>query len=246
MTTDMRHAVVETLPDSEAVALRMADLLIRGVEAKTDGPFRVALSGGSTPKRLFEILAKPSVAKLLPWDRIEIFYGDERHVPETHADSNHAVSNAVLISQVPIPAANVHPMPTSATVAEDAISYQRTLQQAYGATILEPGRPLFDLVMLGLGTDGHTASLFPGEPVLSEKDAWVSTAAPKTAPHERVTLTYPAIHSSALVVFLVTGASKVEMLRRLREGDPSIPSGSVTSEGRIIILADRAATGDVA
>ncbi|EHH69093.1 6-phosphogluconolactonase [Gluconobacter morbifer] len=244
MTTDIRHATLETLPDSEAVALRMADLLVDGVLAKTEGKFRVALSGGSTPKRLFELLAAPALAAKLPWDRIEIFYGDERHVPEGHADSNHTVGHATLISRVPVPAANVHPIPTGGTVAEDAQAYEKILQVAYGATTLDPKRPLFDLVMLGLGTDGHTASLFPGQPVLKETKAWVGTAAPQTAPHERVTLTYPAIRSSALVVFLVTGASKVEMLHRLRKGDPALPSAHVESDGRIIILADRAAMGE--
>lgn len=246
MTSDIRTATLETLPDSEAVALRMADLLVEGVLAKTDGKFRVALSGGSTPKRLFELLAEPELAKRIPWERVEIFYGDERHVPEGHPDSNHAVGQSVLISRVPVPEGNVHPMPTGSTVEVDARTYQKTLETAYGATRLDPARPLFDLVMLGLGTDGHTASLFPGEPVLQEKTAWVGTAAPKTAPHERITLTYPAIASSALVVFLVTGASKVEMLKRLRDGDKSLPSANVTSEGRIVILADRAATGDAA
>lgn len=244
MITDIRSATLETLPDSEAVALRMADLLVEGILAKADGPFRVALSGGSTPKRLFEILATPSRAKLIPWERVEIFYGDERHVPEGHADSNHTVSQSVLLSRVSIPARNVHAIPTAATVEEDAEAYEKTLQTAYGATELDPKRPLFDLVMLGLGTDGHTASLFPGQPVLKEQTAWVGVAAPSTAPYERITLTYPAIQSSALVVFLVTGASKVEMLERLVEGDSSLPSARVTSEGRIIILADRAAVGE--
>lgn len=244
MTTDIRAATLETLPDSEAVALRMADLLVEGILAKTDGPFRVALSGGSTPKRLFEILATPSRAKQIPWERVEIFYGDERHVPEGHADSNHTVGQSVLLSRVPVPAQNVHAIPTGGTVEEDAKAYEKTLQAAYGAMTLDPQRPLFDLVMLGLGTDGHTASLFPGQPVLKERTAWVGTAAPSTAPYERITLTYPAIQSSALVVFLVTGASKVEMLERLVEGDSSIPSARVTSEGRIIILADRAAVGE--
>ncbi|KXV32582.1 6-phosphogluconolactonase [Gluconobacter thailandicus] len=246
MTTDIHTATLEILPNSDAVALRMADLLVDGVLAKTGGKFRVALSGGSTPKRLFELLAEPKLAKRIPWDRVEIFYGDERHVPEGHPDSNHAVGQSVLISRVPVPSENVHPIPTGATVEADARAYQKTLETVYGATELDPARPLFDLVMLGLGTDGHTASLFPGEPVLQEKTAWVGTAVPKTAPHERITLTYPAIESSALVVFLVTGASKVEMLKRLREGDKSLPSANVTSEGRIVILADRAATGDAA
>ncbi|CDG34294.1 6-phosphogluconolactonase [Parasaccharibacter sp. TMW2.1882] len=245
MTTDMRHAVVEVLKDSEAVAMEMARLLIRTVKEKQQGRVRIALSGGSTPKQLFAILAQPDMARQVDWSRVEIFYGDERHVPEGHADSNHASARELLLSRVSIPAAQVHPMPTAATVAEDAASYQSVLEQAYGATKLEAGRPLFDIVMLGLGTDGHTASLFPGEPVLEEKKAWVGVAAPRTAPHERLTLTYPAIASSALVVFLVTGENKVPMLARLRQGDGSIPSGRIVSEGKILILADEAAAGEL-
>lgn len=243
MTTDIRNASLETLADSEAVALRMAELLIEGVQAKMDGFFRVALSGGSTPKRLFELLASEPFRHRVVWDRLQVFYGDERHVELGHKDANQTVAQAVLLRHVPIPAENVFPIPTGASVSADAAVYEKTLKAAYGSDALEKGRPLFDLVMLGLGTDGHTASLFPGQPVLHETNAWVGVAAPETAPYERVTLTYPAIASSALVVFLVTGTSKVEMLGRLRAGDQELPSARVTSEGRIVILADRAAAG---
>ncbi|QDH17309.1 6-phosphogluconolactonase [Swingsia samuiensis] len=243
MTTDIRNAQFETLSDSEAVARRMADLLIEGIRSKKDGNFRVALSGGSTPKRLFELLAAPETAKQIPWERLEIFYGDERHVPDGHPDSNFAVSDETLLRKVNIPAGNIYKIPTDKTVQEDAKIYQDTLQKVYGSQSFNKNKPLFDIVMLGLGTDGHTASLFPGQSVLKEKDAWVGTCAPQTAPYERITLTYPALESSELVVFLVTGASKVEMLKRLREGDLSLPSANVTSNGRILILADRAAAG---
>ncbi|GBR54872.1 6-phosphogluconolactonase [Neokomagataea thailandica NBRC 106555] len=243
MTTDIRNASLETLADSEAVALRMAELLVEGIQAKADGLYRVALSGGSTPKRLFELLASDAFRNRVAWDRLQVFYGDERHVELGHPDGNQTVAQSVLLRHVPIPAENIFPIPTGATVTADAAVYEKALKAAYGSDELEKGRPLFDLVMLGLGTDGHTASLFPGQPVLHEVKAWVGTAAPETVPYERVTLTYPAIASSALVVFLVTGASKIEMLERLRAGDQELPSARVTSEGRIVILADRAAAG---
>ncbi|WP_084367362.1 6-phosphogluconolactonase [Neokomagataea thailandica] len=193
MTTDIRNASLETLVDSEAVALRMAELLIEGVQAKTDGLFRVALSGGSTPKRLFELLASEPYRSRVAWDRLQIFYGDERHVEVGHKDANQTVAQAVLLRHVPVPAENVFPIPTGATVSADAAVYEKSLKAVYGADTLEKGRPLFDLVMLGLGTDGHTASLFPGQPVLHETKAWVGVAAPEIAPYERITLTYPAI-----------------------------------------------------
>lgn len=247
MTTDIRHAEVEILPDNDAVAMKMAEILIEAIDKKlaSGAPLaRIALSGGSTPKRLFEILARPEVARRIDWKRVDLFYGDERHVPDGHPDSNHTMALDTLLSHVPLPIAQVHPVPTSGTPAEDAALYQQELQKAYGSDTLEKGRPLFDVVMLGLGPDGHTASLFPEQPVLSEKNLWVSTAAPTHVPHERVTLTYPAIASSDLVVFLITGAGKVPMLKRLREGDPSIPASHITSDGRILILADRAAVGE--
>lgn len=249
MTTDIRHAECEILPDNDAVALRMAEILIKAIDSKlaSGAPMaRIALSGGSTPKRLFEILARPEMAKRVDWKRVELFYGDERHVPAGHADSNHTMATGALLSHIDIPPSQVHPVPTSGTAEEDARRYQEELQKAYGSDHLEKNRPLFDVVMLGLGPDGHTASLFPGQPVLKEKNLWVSTSAPTTAPHERVTLTYPAIASSDLVVFLITGKGKVPMLKRLREGDPEIPASHITSDGRILILADRAAAGETA
>ncbi|QDH15545.1 6-phosphogluconolactonase [Oecophyllibacter saccharovorans] len=247
MTTDIRHAEVEILPDNDAVAEKMAEILIEAIRRKlaSGAPVaRIALSGGSTPKRLFEILARPDMAGRIDWKRVELFYGDERHVPAGHADSNHTMALQTLLSHVPIPPGQVHPVPTAGTPAQDAALYQQALQKAYGSDVLQKGRPLFDVVMLGLGPDGHTASLFPDQPVLGEKNLWVSTAAPTHVPHERVTLTYPALASSDLVVFLITGKGKVPMLKRLREGDPSIPAAHVTSDGRILILADRAAAGE--
>ncbi|GBQ05336.1 6-phosphogluconolactonase [Saccharibacter floricola] len=244
MTTDMRHAVFEVLSDVDAVAMRMAELFIEAVQNRPGERIRIALSGGSTPKRLFAILARPEVAQKVDWKRVEIFYGDERHVPVGHADSNQSMAESLLLSKVPLPAEQIHPMPTQGQAREDAQRYQEVMEASYGAETLEKGRPFFDVVMLGLGTDGHTASLFPGEPVLDETKAWVSVSDPKTAPHERLTLTYPAIASSRNIVFLVTGDNKVPMLRRLREGDSSIPSGRIVSEGKILVLADRAAAGE--
>lgn len=244
MTTDMRHAGFEVLSDVDAVAMRMADLFIHAVQSRPGERIRVALSGGSTPKRLFAILARPDVAQKVDWERVEIFYGDERHVPVGHADSNHTTAQSLLLSKVAIPQEQIHPMPTDGNARDDARRYQDVMKASYGASTFEEGRPFFDIVMLGLGTDGHTASLFPGEPVLDEKEAWVSVSDPQTAPHERLTLTYPAIASSRTVVFLVTGENKVPMYRRLHEGDSSIPSGRIVSEGKILVLADRAAAGE--
>lgn len=241
--TTMKTASIEILDDAESVAQSMAALLIKAIDASHEPEVRIALSGGSTPKRLFEILAQPEVARKIDWSRLEIFYGDDRHVPYDHADSNHKMAMETLLSKVPLPASRIYPVPVSKTAEEDAASYQNTLQKAYGSDKLQPGKPLFEIVMLGLGPDGHTASLFPGQEVLDNDKDWVGVARPTHVPHERVTLTYPAIASSRLVVFLVTGASKVAMLKRLRAGDETIPAGRITSEGKILILADRSAAG---
>lgn len=243
MTTDMRHADFDIMPDADSVARKMAGIFVGTVDAHPDRPVRIALSGGSTPKRLFEILASADMKDRVDWSRVELFYGDERHLPAGHKDRNHTMAEAVLLSKLPVAADQVHAVPASGTVMEDARAYEQVLQKAYGSTRLEKDRPLFDLVMLGMGGDGHTASLFPGQPVLEETQKWVSVAQPRTAPYERITLTYPAIASSALVVFLITGESKTEMLGRLRAGDKTIPAGRITSEGKILVLADQAAAG---
>lgn len=243
MTIDMRHAEFDVLSDVDAVAMRMAELFIQTVQSRPGKRIRIALSGGSTPKRLFAILAQPEMVAKIDWKRVELFYGDERHVPVGHADSNHTVAQELLLSKVPLPASHIHAMPTDGQATSDAQKYQRLMEASYGSSELKKGEPFFDLVMLGLGTDGHTASLFPGEAVLEERKAWVSVATPKTAPYERLTLTYPAIASSRQIVFLVTGANKVPMYERLHKGDSSIPSGRIVSEGKILVLADREAAG---
>ncbi|MDF7674297.1 6-phosphogluconolactonase [Acetobacteraceae bacterium ESL0697] len=240
----MQHASSHVFDNAGMVAVIMADWFIRVVRDCKEPKVRIALSGGSTPRQLFEILAQPSAAKEIDWSRVEIFYGDERHVPYDNPDSNHKMAMETLLSKVPLPPAQIHPIPVSGKVEDDAASYQETLQKAYGSDVLLPGKPLFELVMLGLGADGHTASLFPGQDVLNDQKDWVGVARPDTVPHERITLTYPAIASSRLIVFLVTGDSKVWMLRRLMAGDETIPSGRITSEGDIVILADRDAAGE--
>jgi 6-phosphogluconolactonase len=135
-------------------------------------------------------------------------------------------------------------MPTSGDPAAAAAQYQAELQKVYGADTLQPGRPLFDVVMLGLGDNGHTASLFPRQPVLQERKLWVSTCVPDDAPHTRLTLTYPAIHSSRhVVVFMLAGAAKKEAFAKVRAGDPAEPASHITTEGELIWLLDKAAAG---
>ena len=235
-----RGAVV--LPDAEAVAHEAAERLIAACAASRSERIAVCLSGGSTPKRLYALLAGPDHVGRVPWDRVHWFFGDDRVVPWDHADSNVRMVREAFGHGTPVPAAHLHFIPTDRGPEAGALAYARTLRDFYGADDLDPARPLFDCVLLGLGEDGHTASLFPGKPALSETEA-LAAPVPEAgcAPFvPRVTLTYPALASSALVMFLATGASKRAPLRRLAAGE-RLPAGRVTSHGRIDWLLDAAA-----
>jgi 6-phosphogluconolactonase len=242
---DVQTGEMIVLADGEAIAQYMAEWLTEQALAKTGTgrPFVVALSGGSTPKRLYEILATAAFAKRFPWDHTQLFFGDERFVPPSDPASNYTMTRTALLSHIAIPPANVHPMPTEGDPTEAAAQYQAELQAVYGADTLEPGRPLFDVVMLGLGDNGHTASLFPRQPVLKERRLWVSTCVPDDAPHTRLTLTYPSIHSSRHVVFMLAGAGKREAFGKVRAADPGEPASHITTEGELVWLLDKAAAG---
>jgi 6-phosphogluconolactonase len=147
-----------------------------------------------------------------------------------------------LLSHAPIPPANIHPIPTDGTPDGAASAYEAELKSFYGAAVLDPARPLFEIVLLGLGEDGHTASLFPGTPALGEHTRWVAAVAAGTA-EPRITLTYPALASSRHVAFLVEGSGKRAMADRLRRGDASIPAGRVAPVGRLHLFLDAAAAG---
>jgi len=243
VSSDVKNGRVETCKDSEAVAQHVADFLTEKALAKTDGPFVIALSGGSTPKRLYEILADSKHAARFPWDRVQLFFGDERFVPVDDESNNYRMTNLALLSHVDVPPANVHRMPTDGDPADAARRYERELKTVYGADALEPGRPLFDVVLLGLGENGHTASLFPDTDVLKETEAWVGTCVPHDAPHTRLTLTYKAIASSRYVLFLVAGASKAEVVKLVRAGDEKQPASHITTEGELVWMLDEKAAG---
>ncbi len=238
----MAEPAFVTLADPEALATHVADWLIALARAST-GRFAVALSGGSTPKRLFEILAEPARASLFPWDRTHLFWGDERFVPQDDPDSNYGMTHRALLDRVPIPPENVHPMPTTGFPSPAARAYQATLQTYYGAESLDMTRPLFDVVFLGLGENGHTASLFPDTPSLNETLAWVAPVVDHV-PQPRLTLTYPAIACSRYVAFLVAGAGKRAVLRRVLDKDRSQPAARVSSVGELIWFTDEAAAAE--
>lgn len=233
---------VQVLDTPDMLAAGVAEWLIQ-IFRDTAGPIALSLSGGSTPRRLYELLATPACRDRIPWDRLHLFFGDERFVPPGDSRSNHRMVTEAMLSKVPIPAGNVHPVPTEGlTPQQSADAYAAELARFHGASTLDPARPLFDVTLLGLGTNGHTASLFPDEAVLDDTAHWVAPVAPPGEPI-RITMTYPAIDSSRQVAFLVTGADKTEMLARLRAGDTGIPAGRVKPVGDLHVFADRAAAG---
>lgn len=207
----------------------------------SDRDFSVCLSGGSTPQRLYERLATPAIASRFPWRRAHWFWGDERFVPHDHPLSNYRMARDAFLSRVPAPSSNIHAIPTDGLSPEQAAAaYQATLKRFYGADRLAPDRPLFDVTLLGIGDDGHTASLFPGQPALQETRQWVvAVIGAKSEP--RITLTYPALDSSRHVAFLATGEGKRNVVARAQAGDAMMPAAAVHPVGFLHWFTDRAA-----
>jgi 6-phosphogluconolactonase len=232
---------LEILPDPQKLARHVAEWMTQSALA-ANRPFRVSLSGGSTPKALYSLLASDDFRNRFPWPRVSWYWGDERFVPYDHPDSNYRMTREAMLSRAPVPPENIHPVPADGTPDEAARRYERTLHEAYGATTLDPARPLFDITLLGLGPDGHTASLLPGEPVLEERTRWVM-AVSHGRPEIRITMTYPAIDSSSRVAFLVAGREKTAILSAIRGGDSAPPAARVRPVGELIWFVDKAAAG---
>ena len=233
---------MEVLADPAALAHCVAEWMT-SLAQESKGPFRVSLSGGSTPKALYALLASDAFRDRFPWDRVSWYWGDERFVPYDHPESNYRMTREAMLSKAPVPPANVHPVPADGTPDEAAARYEKTLQADYGATALDPARPLFDITLLGLGPDGHTASLLPGEAVLQERQRWVA-AVSHGRPEVRITMTYPVIDSSRHVAFLVAGKEKAAILKEIRAGGSTVPAAGVKPVGDVTWFVDRAAAGE--
>jgi 6-phosphogluconolactonase len=225
--------------DAEALAQRAAQWIVN-LTAASPGRFAIALSGGSTPRRLYQLLAAEPYRGRLPWARVHWFWGDERFVPWDHPESNYGMARNALLAHAPIPPENIHGIEFAGEPAEAARRYQDMLQSYYGAARLDPARPLFDVQLLGLGPDGHTASLFPGTETLDEHEHWVASIV-GARPEPRITLTYPAIDSSRHVAFLAAGADKREMLARVLGGDWALPAARVRAQSDLTWFVDAAA-----
>ena len=212
------------------------------------GRFVVALAGGSTPKRLYELLATPAYATRVNWSLIHVFWGDERAVPPDDPASNHRLAREALLGRVPIPAANIHRVRGEDVPAHAAAEYEQELREMFvapqGPPDTAPGRS-FDLVLLGMGSNGHTASLFPGLTAVRETVRWVVAEYVAEVSMWRITLTPPVLNAAAHVVFLVSGAEKAATLRRVLEGpvEPdTLPAQAIAPvDGELTWLVDAAA-----
>jgi 6-phosphogluconolactonase len=238
--------------DPEALALAAADFVAECAREATQerGRFTLVLSGGSTPEGMSEILALPDRAAAIDWTKTCVFFGDERMVPPDDPRSNFGMARRRLLSRVPVPPHQVFPVPTQErTAAEAAVGYAAELARCFGADAGRRRPPRFDLVLLGLGEDGHTASLFPGAAALAVEDAWVTWSPPGTLPPpvDRVTLTYPVLNAARHVAFLAAGAKKAAALRDVLEGNTAREKCPATgirpTDGTVTWFVDRDAAG---
>jgi 6-phosphogluconolactonase len=235
------HRKVITVADAEALAKAAAGRLLARI-AENNGRIAICLTGGSSPKKLYELLATDAYRDKIPWDRTHWFIGDERFVPVSDPRNNMAMARAIFLDAL-APASHVHPIPTDvASPDESAARYEGELKSFYGADRLDRVRPLFDLVLMGIGPDGHTASLFPGYPAVQESARWV-VGVPQAHVEPfvpRVSLTLPALASCREMLFEVSGSSKREILTRVLGGE-NLPASSARSEGDTVFLVDQAA-----
>jgi 6-phosphogluconolactonase len=216
---------------ADAAARWTAERVQRAVAAR--GACYLALAGGETPRGCYQRLAQPPFLDTVPWARVFVYWSDERQVPLDDPASNYAMANAALLGRVAIPPGQVFPL-----IGDPTSALQRV--PADGAAF-----PRFDVIHLGLGEDGHTASLFPGSPALDEQQAWVRTIhdAPKPPP-DRLTLTLPVLNAARALLFMVQGAGKRDALARVLRRDPALPASQVLpKDGELQFIVDKAAMG---
>jgi 6-phosphogluconolactonase len=238
---------VRVLPNRNELSRAAArEVLGQARQAVTEkGLFTVVLSGGSTPRTLYFLLGNdPAFCKEISWRKIHFFWGDERPLPPSHPDSNYGLAWQTMLSKVPVPQKNIHPIRTELTDPGQVVrDYEETLRKFFH---LEAGEfPQFDLVLLGLGADGHTASLFPGSEALREQNHLAAANWVEALQGHRITLTLPVFNQAAFILFLVSGQEKAEILRRVFKEDEAkdrLPAQLVRpSRGRVLWLVDREA-----
>jgi 6-phosphogluconolactonase len=235
------HGRIIRTADPATLAEAAAERVAARIEAN-DGRIAICLTGGSSPKRLYALLAREPYRSRIPWQRVHWFIGDERFVPPGNELHNMTMARQVFLDQC-APAANIHPIATDDASADDAArAYEHELKSFYGAERLDPAKSLFDLVLLGVGPDGHVASLFPAYPALDERERWVVgvAAAPVAPKVPRVTLTFPALGSCREMLFEVAGSDKHAILTRVLAGE-NLPANRGKSTGETVWLVDRGA-----
>jgi len=236
--------IMQTYPDLETLSRAAARLFARQADqaVKVRARFSVALSGGQTPRRTYEILTQPPFRDQVPWERTHVFWGDERCVAPDDPRSNARLAREALLGRVPLPPAQIHPVSCTNSPATAATEYAALLREFFGA-----GPPRFDLIFLGLGEDGHTASLFPYDGALEERQRWTAAVYVPAQYLHRVTLTATLINQARVVVILVAGAAKAGALREVLHGpwDPHrLPAQLIKPEpGELYWLVDREAAG---
>ena len=234
-------ADVQVYPDANSLARAAAEYFVTlAAEAITArGRFVVALSGGSTPRAIYTLLASREFAPRVDWSCVHVFWGDERCVPPDHPESNYALARETLLDHVPLPEGNIRRIRAELDPRRAAALYQEELEAVLGTE----GR--FDLILLGIGADGHTASLFPGTLALEEKTRWVVENYVESLSAWRVTLTLPVLNAARHVTFLVSGAAKAETLARIQAGE-RLPVALVhPSPGQLTWIVDSAAAGQL-
>jgi 6-phosphogluconolactonase len=236
---------VVVLPDAEAIAKNAAERLLARIAAAS-GSAAICLTGGSGPERLYQLLAGEPYRNRLPWDRVHWFMGDDRFVPAQHEHSNMGMARRLFLDRVNVPRENIHAIDTTLGSPDAAARhYEAELKRFYGADKLDSTRPLFDLVLMGLAPDGHTASLFPNAPALVEQERWV-VGVEQAGLHPfvpRVTLTFPALASTREMLFLVSGADKRDIVARVLAGE-DLPATRARTDGEMVWLVDRAAASE--
>jgi 6-phosphogluconolactonase len=248
---DASRQHVEVVADPDALSREGASIVQRILDdaARERGQVSVALAGGRTPQRLYERLAIPEAGSPAPpWTRLHVFFSDERFVPPEHPDSNFRMARDTLLSRVPIPPAQVHRVRTEAgDAAVGAAEYERQILATFGVKSTE--RPRFDLILLGMGSDGHTASLFPHTPVLHERERLVAAVWVPALKASRISMTYPVLNAADHVLVLVSGVEKAETLRFVLEGpvqpDERPIQGVQPRPGRLLWLVDEPAASQL-
>jgi 6-phosphogluconolactonase len=239
---DRGRRELQIVRDADALAQEAARR-IKDSLGQSSGRLAVCLAGGSTPERLYRTLGSEPFRSVLPWDRIHWFWGDDRFVPQSDARSNAGMARRSLLNRVSVREEMIHAIATDVeSVAVAAPAYERDLQRFYGAGRIDPARPLFDIVLMGMGRDGHTASLFPGHAELDEQQRWVvGVPNPAIEPFvARVTLTLPVLAAARDMLFLISGENKRAAVSSVLAG-ADLPAARAHSNGSLVWLLDRAA-----